>query len=1096
MEQELKELLLGFKNELTYFQSDDILVHLSAEKVLSADELANLDDPKTQRILREAHRIYKELGIQAFCQSIGVLHWEKQGKQVTSPVFLSDVPLSFKKSGIRVETEKEEIFYLNPFVERWLRDTHDSVIPSWENRLELERIFMEEGLDFDAEKCVFGNFHPQRYELLKEVDELLLSDNLSEPIRQLLGHSEVNDLSENWHIKAPFLFPYDPDQANVFDAVNNGSVTVQGPPGTGKSQVISNLIGACVAQNKNVLIVSEKKAALTVLQQKLEQKNLGFLCSHLSFHENLHAFYVDLKASWEFLAQQENNGSALIPVQEEEDKIPQIFNAIKRFESETGMHLDEFQKQFSLSKKKQAIHGAFPSLKTWLNDRMILEQLDASIRSVLPFLHLSWKKSGHFSENQQKFESLFQTWKAFNQIFDLSSISSLQAAMREALICHQFQGQIYEKYGRFLGKDQSVIFKLLKKWRKVSMDLDQQLLEQPYWIQEPSLVELEHLKSLAQHNGFFAQLRWKNTWRKWVRTPELDPFTCIANKEKQLSLVQVKNKIAQSLNELGIQHFDIEIPILEQLLAQNSVDDWHWYQSLNQEQRNQKANANRTLHQIQEDLNALFVFSPTFQFGTILQMTDDALHTFQKEISPIEQLSDESYLLLKQASELDHLQEFICEKIWRQFITDHPYMLDFELASFKQQMKKFILRKEEQAADFATYLIQHHVKKFAHYQNILSAPLAKLSGEEKQLRATLRKGKSILVKEFAKTRQHLSIRELRKSEARFWLDLLKPIQLSNPSSLASIYPMETALFDLLIFDEAGQIPMSYALGALQRAKRVVVAGDHQQMSPSSYFKKTEEQVIDVLHQSAFYFKNILLTRHYRSRHPKLIAYSNQHFYQGRLHTFSEKKPIDQPIQWTFLSNGIFENRNNVEEAKVMAKLIEKALLSKEKYGIVAFSEMQLATIYQCLSSIHQDRLNEAISNDRIFFKALEQVQGEECDHLLISFGYGKNPDGKFDMRFGPLNLINGAKRLNVLFSRARCSIHFVSSVRSADFGQTKNEGVQRLIQWFHFMEHQEKEVSQEIGINETFRGILSSETEFLSFFTRLKVLNQRGWNLF
>ena len=136
------------------------------------------------------------------------------------------------------------------------------------------------------------------------------------------------------------------------------------------------------------------------------------------------------------------------------------------------------------------------------------------------------------------------------------------------------------------------------------------------------------------------------------------------------------------------------------------------------------------------------------------------------------------------------------------------------------------------------------------------------------MRGILRKGKSILVKEFAKTRQHLSCRELRKSEARLWIDVLKPIQLSNPSSLASIYPMETGQFDLLIFDEAGQIPMSYALGALQRAKRVVVAGDHQQMSPSSYFKKSDDVVVDVLHQSAFYFKKILLTRHYRSRRPR------------------------------------------------------------------------------------------------------------------------------------------------------------------------------------------------------------------------------------
>jgi superfamily I DNA and/or RNA helicase len=374
-------------------------------------------------------------------------------------------------------------------------------------------------------------------------------------------------------------------------------------------------------------------------------------------------------------------------------------------------------------------------------------------------------------------------------------------------------------------------------------------------------------------------------------------------------------------------------------------------------------------------------------------------------------------------------------------------------------------------------------------------PISKLSEQEKAYRATLRKGKSILVKEFAKTRNHLSIRELRSSEAKHWVDVLKPIQLSNPSSLASIFPMEKDQFDLVIFDEAGQIPMSYALGALQRAKRVLVAGDHQQMSPSSYFRQSEELVIDVLHQSAYYLSNVLLTHHYRSRDARLIAFSNRYFYGGRLRTFAEKTMNENQLKLTYVPNGQYSDGVNVIEAKVLAQLVEKALLSSDKYGVVAFSEAQINMIQANISPKAQQQLEEAIENDRFFFKALEQVQGEECDHLIVGFGYGKNKEGKFDMRFGPINLKNGEKRLNVLFSRARKSIHFVTSVERSDFSSSKNEGVQRLKDWFVFIEEQSKMTEEISESSISFQSLIKEEESYLSFINRYRVLSQRNWNL-
>jgi superfamily I DNA and/or RNA helicase len=143
----------------------------------------------------------------------------------------------------------------------------------------------------------------------------------------------------------------------------------------------------------------------------------------------------------------------------------------------------------------------------------------------------------------------------------------------------------------------------------------------------------------------------------------------------------------------------------------------------------------------------------------------------------------------------------------------------------------------------------------------------------------------------------------------------------------------------------------------------------------------------------------------------------------------------------------------------------------------------------------QQQLEEAIENDRFFFKALEQVQGEECDHLIVGFGYGKNKEGKFDMRFGPINLKNGEKRLNVLFSRARKSIHFVTSVERSDFSSSKNEGVQRLKDWFVFIEEQSKMTEEISESSISFQSLIEEEESYLSFINRYRVLSQRNWNL-
>lgn len=72
----------------------------------------------------------------------------------------------------------------------------------------------------------------------------------------------------------PFLL--DAYQENAIRAIKNGrSVVVQGPPGTGKSQLICNLMADAIATGRKVLLVCQKRAALDVVYQRMQSKELG-----------------------------------------------------------------------------------------------------------------------------------------------------------------------------------------------------------------------------------------------------------------------------------------------------------------------------------------------------------------------------------------------------------------------------------------------------------------------------------------------------------------------------------------------------------------------------------------------------------------------------------------------------------------------------------------------------------------------------------------------------------------------------------------------------------------------------------------------------
>lgn len=319
----------------------------------------------------------------------------------------------------------------------------------------------------------------------------------------------------------------------------------------------------------------------------------------------------------------------------------------------------------------------------------------------------------------------------------------------------------------------------------------------------------------------------------------------------------------------------------------------------------------------------------------------------------------------------------------------------------------------------------------------------------------------ILRKELQKRRR---IKPLRKlfDEIPQVLQALKPCMLMSPVSVSTYLKPGTIEFDLVVFDEASQLPTPEAVPSILRSKQVVVAGDTRQLPPTTFFMSSllsdeeeiedEEQAsldpLDSLLDDAVavvpHFDEAYLRWHYRSRDERLISFSNHYFYDGRLHTFPSATTASdgRGVELIYVPDGIYgrgKDRRNPREARVVAKTIVRELERhpERSIGVAAMSLSQREAIEDAIDEELAERPDLRAIWDRggeepNFVKALENVQGDERDTIIISIGYGKGADGSFALNFGPLNIPGGERRLNVLVTRAKWHTILVTSLRSSE----------------------------------------------------------------
>jgi very-short-patch-repair endonuclease len=322
----------------------------------------------------------------------------------------------------------------------------------------------------------------------------------------------------------------------------------------------------------------------------------------------------------------------------------------------------------------------------------------------------------------------------------------------------------------------------------------------------------------------------------------------------------------------------------------------------------------------------------------------------------------------------------------------------------------------------------------------------------------------IVTREAEKKSRHLPLRHL-LGEAPDVLLALRPCWMASPLSVSQLIPADRPLFDLVVFDEASQVLPEDAVTALLRGRQAVVAGDRQQLPPTTFFAAGDgtdreddlaevtgfESILDVM--SAFLEPAWSLDWHYRSRDEALIAFSNRHIYGDRLVTFPG--PGSTPALTHHLVPhvpGPTEDSAGAEVNVVVGLVLEHARTRPDlSLGVIA---MGITHARRVEAALDRARLNHpelddffaADRHERFFVKNLERVQGDERDAIVITVGYGKDASGKLPYRFGPLLGEGGERRLNVAVTRARHRIDLVSSFSHHDMepGRSKARGVELL----------------------------------------------------
>ena len=916
------------------------------------------------------------------------------------------------------------------------------------------------------------------------------------------------------------------------------SYVLQGPPGTGKSQTISNLIAALIEQNKKILFVSQKMAALKVVHQRLDELGLGRYCLNLHAYKGqkrniiaqlskelhssprikdevrlydlqnyltkqmeLNHYYIDLcskRKPWDLsiyqirgeIAKRHNVKYLDVPLPNtmalSSSEFFNLVDNLKMFDNLFKRVENPLMNMYYLYK----LENYTPLLKNKFN--IDLKQINTLHESVKSFLSDFEKATRIKIESFDQLRTLSQIAAAFVE-FDIPGYPSY-------LISKNFDvfNQNITELHKNLKKIKDLEAKILKDTNIEFLELDTKQIEQIFIntsflsrildsdYKDSKKILDEHAERKMNHKEWIAILFMKSNidqTRKEVKEFAIlnDEFVKIIgnynNFEHVTKLHEQVTHLASVFENARILSLNNDLDIINHLLN-NTVKE----NELIPELFVQIEKINDYFSEPILNINRLDSFTQGIEELNNNQQYIEDIMVFKTEFNELpEEIKQTIEAHLKSSSQATYLDAFL--KTFYYQVLD-KLSTENLLITPKRGVEKF--REEAfKTRDIKRLKIMDHVEKSQpkiEYQSFGSTEVSILQ-RESQKKSRLKPIRSLM----------LEIQNL--------VFTLKPCFMMSPLTVSQYIDPEKMKFDVVIFDEASQILPGDAVVCLMRAKQAIIMGDTQQLPPTTFFMSDEDFDVDeeledlesFLSEASTRYRSLSLDWHYRSKNENLIAFSNYHFYNNRLITFpNHDTSAKTGIEFVYVKNGLYDRgktRTNKIEAKKIAEIYQDLVIEEpdKSIGIIALSQAQQEAIKDVFieQKISIDENVDPEIED-LFIKNLETVQGDERDIIILGIGYGFDAQGKFSYNFGPINRHNGYKRLNVAITRARYRVIVVSSFEpeSMDDSRIKNEGLGYLKKYLEFAKHQD--VSKFLAKTDK----LTFDTKFEEAVKRLKEIEK------
>ncbi len=1106
------------------------------------------NDTELTKALKELYRSAKtameENGANTLYLAMGLLRWfetPRSTKPRFAPIVLLPVEMVRKSAaqGYVIRLRDDEAQINITMLEKIKQDFGIEVhgldpVPTDEHGLDIRKIFtilrkavMGQARWDVLESAYLGIFSFSQFVMWNDIRNRSADLQRNKIVRSLMDGKlswQAQDMAIGDTVDEEGAYlPLSADASQLFAieaACRGDSFVLHGPPGTGKSQTITTMIANALAQDRTVLFVAEKMAALEVVEKRLNKIGLGPFC--LELHSNKakkRAVLEQLR-----LATEVTKNTSPAEYAARAQQIAQVRKELTRYAKalhqpsladKSLFDLVNLYEQYAQAPDIKAFSPEYVRQLTGedlTRQETVMEQMIAAARAVgHPHDHpletvcctLYSQQIRHalpqaLADYEAAISSLTDPLKAFAAGAGLE-VSSYRSILHALEVCRSLQlwlnlpkkwaaeedlhrclTDIRQMAGHYL-KAREIKEKLLQLWKPEFLELNAKELCLQYdaadakWFLPRALgigkiwrkvriyaagaVNKEdlrtHLRQLSDYqkekaagDGLFSL--WGGSLGKLYQGADTDYAAVMQAADaadaaqQQLAALRadglrgrayaLADEIYNLLAVCG--NFTAAREKLYSLLAL-SCDP-----NASDHLANQLQVCSR-IRQHSGELKDWIAFNATAEEAALLGL-GDVVDAYRGGIS-----HDEILPAYRKA---------VYKAMAMVVIDDNEALCTFSGAVFNEKIRQFKRLDEELATLTQQQIYCHLASKVPDF-----AKEAASSSELGILQRAIRSGG-----------RGISIRKLFEQLPNL-LPRLCPCMLMSPISAAQYLDPARKPFDLVVFDEASQLPTCKAVGALARGENAVIVGDPKQMPPTAFFVNS---TVDEDNLEAEDLESILddclalnmpqthLLWHYRSRHESLIAFSNRTFYENKLFTFPSVNDRATMVSLVHV-DGVFERgklRQNRAEAEAVIQELKRRChdpeLAQYSVGVVTFNISQQHLIDDLLQeACREDPALDTWayqSGEPIFIKNLENVQGDERDVILFSVGYGPDENGKVYMNFGPLNRDGGWRRLNVAITRSRREMIVFSTLRpeQIDLTRTTAQGVSALKAFLEYAESQ------------------------------------------